>query len=198
MVTFNGNEVLRGYKEATTDLWTLPLGGDQRTPAQHDVVMPLVACPKIATARTWSPPAADGPTHVATFAHTVRTKANSIKYAHQSFCSPRLSTFLKAIRRGFLKGRPNLTSTGVTNYLNLSPASSKGHMKWPHQGICSTQPPPQPTSAARSKGAPPDITGCAKQSTPSIFWGRRLIHHQLLCLRTEQSPTPQCQHHRGQ
>jgi len=145
VVTFNGNEILRGYKDATTDLWTLPLGGDQRTPTQHDFVMPLVACPKIATARTWSPPAADGPTHIATFAHTVRTKANSIKYAHQSLCSPRLLTLLKAIRRGFLKGCPNLTSTGVTKYLNPSPASSKGHMKRPHQGIRSTQPrnPPQ-------------------------------------------------------
>ena len=50
-------------------------------PAQHDFVMPVVACPKIATARTWSPPADDDNTQVATFAHTVRTKANSIKYA---------------------------------------------------------------------------------------------------------------------
>jgi hypothetical protein len=47
VVTFNGNEILRGYKDATTDLWTLPLNGDQRMPAQHDFVMPLVACPKM-------------------------------------------------------------------------------------------------------------------------------------------------------
>ena len=97
VVNFNGNEILRGYKDEKTDLWNLPLGGDQRTPAQHDFVMPVVACPKIATARTRSLPTADEPTQVATFAHTVRTKANSIKFAHQSFCSPRNSTFLKAI-----------------------------------------------------------------------------------------------------
>ena len=30
---FNGNEILRGYKDEKTDLWNLPLGGDQRTPA---------------------------------------------------------------------------------------------------------------------------------------------------------------------
>jgi hypothetical protein len=42
VVTFNGNEVLHGYKDATTDLWTLPLGEYKRTPAQHDVVMPCV------------------------------------------------------------------------------------------------------------------------------------------------------------
>ncbi len=78
VVNFNGTELLRGYKDEKMDLWILPLGGDQRTPAQHDFVMPVVACPKIATARTLYPPAADDPTDVATFTHTVRTKANSI------------------------------------------------------------------------------------------------------------------------
>ena len=140
VVYFNETEILRGYKDATTDLWTLPLGGAQCTPARHDFVMPVVACPKFTTARTWSPPA-----QVATFAHTVRTKANATKYAHQSFCSPRLSSFLKAIRRGFLTGCPNLTSNNVTRYLNPSPASSKGHMKRPHQGIRSTRPRQPPT-----------------------------------------------------
>jgi hypothetical protein len=31
------------------------------------------------------------------FTHIIRTKANSIKFAHQSLCSPRISTLLKAI-----------------------------------------------------------------------------------------------------
>jgi hypothetical protein len=72
------------------------------------------------------------------FAHTIRTKANSIKFAHQSMCSPKISTILKAIRRGFLDGCPNLSAKGVTRYLNPSPATAKGHMKRPHQGIPST------------------------------------------------------------
>ena len=69
------------------------------------------------------------------FTHTIRTKANSIKFAHQSMCSPTISTILKAIRRGFLDGCPNLSAKGVTRYLNPSPATAKGHMKRPHQGI---------------------------------------------------------------
>jgi hypothetical protein len=69
------------------------------------------------------------------FTHTIRTKANSIKFAHQSMCSPAISTLLKAIRRGFLDGCPNLSAKGVTRYLNPSPATAKGHMKRPHQGI---------------------------------------------------------------
>jgi hypothetical protein len=75
---------------------------------------------------------------VSFFTHTIRTKANSIKFAHQSLCSPQISTLLKAIQKGFLKGCPNLTAKGVTRYLNPSPATAKGHMKRPHQGICST------------------------------------------------------------
>ncbi len=66
------------------------------------------------------------------------SKANSICFAHQSLCSPQISTLLKAIRRGYLKGCPNLTKHGVT-YLNASPASTKGHMKRPCQGIRSTR-----------------------------------------------------------
>jgi hypothetical protein len=82
------------------------------------------------------------------FTHTVRTKANSIKFAHQSMCSPTISTLLKAIRCGYLDGCPNLSAKGVTRYLNLSPATAKGHMKRPHQGIRSTtahQPHPPPS-----------------------------------------------------
>ena len=138
VVNFNGNEILRGYKDDKTDLWTLPIGTNKCAPAQHDSAMSVLACPKMTNARTspTSPPTIA----VANFAHTVRNKANSIKFAHQSFCSPRLATFLKAIRRGFLKGCPNLSAEGVTRYLNPSPASSKGHMKRPHQGIRSTRP----------------------------------------------------------
>ncbi len=72
------------------------------------------------------------------FTHTIQTKANSIKFAHQSQCSPPPSTLPKAIRRGFLKGCPNLTANGVTRYLNPSPATAKSHMKQPHQRIQST------------------------------------------------------------
>jgi hypothetical protein len=48
------------------------------------------------------------------FTLTVRTKANSIKFAHQLMCSPTMSTLLKAIRRGYLDGCPNLSAKGVT------------------------------------------------------------------------------------
>jgi hypothetical protein len=78
------------------------------------------------------------PNKLGLFTHTVRTKANSIKFAHQSLCSSCISTLLKAIQHSFLKGCPNLTTKGVMQYLNPSAATAKGHMKRPHQGIRST------------------------------------------------------------
>jgi hypothetical protein len=40
---------------------------------------------------------------------------------------------------GYLKGCPNLTAHGLSKYLNPSPATAKGYMKRPHQGIWSTR-----------------------------------------------------------
>jgi hypothetical protein len=77
-------------------------------------------------------------TQIAFFTHTMCTKANSIQFAHQALCSPCISTLLQAIRRGYLKGCPNLSAKGVMKYHNPSPASAKGHMKCPRHGIQST------------------------------------------------------------
>ncbi len=150
VVQYNNRTILVGLKDPTTDLWTLPIvdPAGKTTQVKHDEMQDPLAVPvcasahacksggKAATSLKNTPPSKQ----VSLFTHTVRTKANSIKFAHQSLCSPPISTLLKAIRRGFLKRCPNLTAKGVTRYLNPSPATAKGHMKWPHQGIRSTTP----------------------------------------------------------
>jgi hypothetical protein len=67
-----------------------------------------------------------------------------------------LSTLLKAIKRGYLKGCPNLKAHGVNKCLNPSPATAKGHMKRPRQGIRSTRrvPPVPSPSVVRSRIVP--------------------------------------------
>jgi hypothetical protein len=70
----------------------------------------------------------------------VKTHANQVKFAHQSLCNPKVSTLLKAVRKGFQKGCPNLTEKLILKYLNPSPATAKGHMKMPCHGIKSTRP----------------------------------------------------------
>jgi hypothetical protein len=63
-----------------------------------------------------------------------------VKFAHQSLCNPKISTLFKALCKGFLKGCPNLNEELVVKYLNPSPATTKGHIKWPKKGIQSMTP----------------------------------------------------------
>ncbi len=79
--------------------------------------------------------------NLATFTNSVRTQANAVKFAHQSLCNPKMSTLLKATRKGFLKRCPNdMTKKLIMKYLNASPGTAKGHMKFPRHGIKSTRP----------------------------------------------------------
>jgi hypothetical protein len=78
--------------------------------------------------------------NVAAFTHSIRTRANAVTFAHQSLCNPKISTLMKALKKGFLKGCPNISKTLVTKYLNPTPTNAKGHMKRPKKGIHSTTP----------------------------------------------------------
>jgi hypothetical protein len=131
-VQYNGKIILSGGKDPAMNLWTLPLGSNGMTSHHiHDAI--LLAAPVCTDAHAYLS------TKIAFFTHTVQTKANSTRFAHQSLCSPKISTLLKAIQRGYLKCCPNLTAKEVSKYLNQSPATVKGHMKCPRQGIRSTQ-----------------------------------------------------------
>jgi len=119
IVRYNGAIILNGTKDPATDLWTLLLGSPKSTTSHHVTDMIPPAAPEFADAR------ANIATNFACFTHTVQTKANSIRFAHQLFCSPKISTLLKALWRGYLKGCPNLSAHGVTKYLNPSPATAR-------------------------------------------------------------------------
>jgi hypothetical protein len=124
MVKYNGRVILVGGKDLDTNLWTLSLGSTSMTShCIDDAILPV--------ALVYADAHAHLSTQIAFFTHTVQTKANSIRFAHQSLCSPKISTLLKAIGHGYLKGCPNLTANGVTKYLNPSPATAKGHMRRP-------------------------------------------------------------------
>jgi hypothetical protein len=124
MVKYNSRGILDGSKDQDTNLWTLPLGLTSMTSHHINDAIPPVA-----------PVYADAHAHlslqIAFFTHTVQIKADSIRFAHQVLCSPKISTPIKAIRCGYLKGCPDLSTKGVTKYLNQSPPTAKGHMKQP-------------------------------------------------------------------
>ena len=135
-VYYQNKIILRGQKDPSTDLWTLPI-----------VIPPAQVRTTQRSHHSMNGPPRPGPcigraphTVLAGFTHSVRTRANAVKFAHQSLCNPRISTLLKAVRKGFLHGCPNINETLILKYLNPSPATAKGHMKRPRQGIRSTTP----------------------------------------------------------
>ncbi len=125
--------LLRGFKDPSTDLWTLPI-----TPKGMHTTQP------------WSDPVNDCASHLnyflhngenlATVTHSVHTRANGVKISHQLLCNPPIWTLIKAVRKCFLKGCPNLSKKLKLKYLNPSLATAMGHMKCPHHGIWSTGP----------------------------------------------------------
>jgi hypothetical protein len=140
-VQYNGKVILIGPRNLSTDLWTLPIAQTKRP------------------SRAITPSDAHESMHsaIAAFTHSVRTRVNAVRFAHQSLGNPRISTLLKAVRRGFLKGCPNMTEKLILKYLNPSPATAKGHMKRPRHGIRSTTPrnlARNPTEGPRIDNAP--------------------------------------------
>jgi hypothetical protein len=75
---------------------------------------------------------------LATFMHSVQTRANAVKFAHQLLYNPKILSLMKALRKGFLQGCPNLNKELIAKHLNPSPATAKGHMKQLKKGIRST------------------------------------------------------------
>jgi hypothetical protein len=168
-VIIKGKVILRGFKDPSTDLWMLPIpnGTVGTTPGEH-------LLPQSGPAEDCAPhhPTVTPDYHpginLATFMHSEHTQANAGKFAHQSLCNPKISTLLKATRKGFLKGCPNMTKKLITKYLNASPDTAKGHMKCPRHGIISTHPkhpkailqpvptmPTVPTQSAAQRMPPP-------------------------------------------
>ncbi len=106
-VIYDGKVILRGFKCASTGLWTLPLDGKMSSLPQSAPVDNRAHCD------IEIHPGVD----LASFTHSVRRRANGVKFAHQSLCNPKNSTLLKAVRKGFLKGCPNLSEPLILKYL---------------------------------------------------------------------------------
>jgi len=148
-VKYIGKIILRGTKDPSTDLWVLPLTPKAINENQMKLwtsqgidetiitniqsrAGPSMACAPQSSKMVISNAA------VAMFTHSVHTRANTVKFGHQAMCNPKISSLLKALRKGFLKGCPNLSEEMVTKYLNPSPVMAKGHMKRLRKGIRST------------------------------------------------------------
>ncbi len=121
-VVYKNTIILRGYKDLTTDLWTLPLTLNKiaKTTLVEVTISPNSApCNPIV--------------ETAGFFYALTNKINSIKFAHQSLCNMPIASLIKAINAGFLKGALHLDAHSVQKYIFASPATSKGRMKQPQR-----------------------------------------------------------------
>jgi hypothetical protein len=109
-VWYKGNIILSGKKDPSTDLWTLPIGPKQeqakKINAKFNRVTPEVKPVCQAPKKSIKVPSDthEGATQVASFTHSIKTRANAVKFAHQSLCNPKISSLLNAEQRGFLDG----------------------------------------------------------------------------------------------
>ena len=68
-----------------------------------------------------------------------------IQFIHATFGSPSISTFLRAVRRGYISTIPRLTSKLICTHKPHSVATALGHLDQQRQGIDSTTKQPTPT-----------------------------------------------------
>jgi len=118
-VIYGSKVFLTGFKDPSTDLWILPITPDAVQRQGKLKTSPGSDCVAHATKSTKSQAspcmahALQSPmnneitpilTEMVTFTHSVHTRANAVKFAHQSLCNPTIWSLIKAIRRGFFKG----------------------------------------------------------------------------------------------
>jgi hypothetical protein len=76
--------------------------------------------------------------------------ARFVAYWHRAFGSPSLTTFMKALSRGFIHGIPDLTTSLLRKLPPLSLSTAFGHLDTLRQGIASTTRPPPRASLYRT------------------------------------------------
>jgi hypothetical protein len=89
-VWYKNKIILTGPQNISTKLWTLPINKHLNARLSPTSLQPAVHTQP----------------EYAAFTHSVRTRMKAVQFAHQSLGNPRISTLLKAVRRGFLDGCP--------------------------------------------------------------------------------------------
>ncbi len=97
-VNYQNKVILHGTKDPATNLWTLPITPTAIGLKGHHMLGQDLFEQKNRT-----------PINMAAFTHSIRTHANEVKFAHQSLCNPKISTLMKALTKGFIKGCPNIS-----------------------------------------------------------------------------------------
>ena len=108
-------------------------------------------------------------TNMCNFIYSSESTKNVIKFLYAALGSPSLSTLNTAIKNGYLKTWPGMTTQAVTKYITTSDACVKGHMDRIRKNIRSTKPDTiskdSPASKTKYKEAFAQITETEKVYT---------------------------------
>ena len=136
----DGRILLIGHRDATSDLYYLPL---------HPENDPLPRVNTVPSPRVNSQLKQEVELKfrmIAAGAYEIKTASTLVKFLHAALGFLTKNTLLRAIRRNYLTTFPGLTAERVTKYLKDSEITAKGHMHMKKQGIRSTQEEPTSTS----------------------------------------------------
>ena len=119
-VTFSKNDVtvmkekkliLQGWRDPHNRLWRVPLHNENKCEAAT-VVNNVYECD---------------------------SEEELIRFYHATCFSPRKSTWIQAIKKGYFRGWPGLEAKKVNRYINIDEATEKGHMSQTRQNVRSTK-----------------------------------------------------------
>ena len=127
-VTHDGSTIYRGSKLPTDKLWSINLVDPSVDPCEG-------ACNQ---------------------AVRLETDAEFVAFVHASFGSPPVSTLIRAVRAGYLKGYPRITAEMISKNPPNSVATAKGYLDQTRQGQNSTKVQPPPVSPPSQPFSPPD------------------------------------------
>ena len=128
-VTFNGETILRGWRDFITNMWRvslIPDGGNNIILAD-DAPVPM-------------------PDFLANSIYECETTNQLIHFYHATMGFPVTSTWCKAIDAGYFRGWPSLTSKRVRKFIKVVGETEMGHMDQRKVGIRSTKPDTDPDS----------------------------------------------------
>jgi hypothetical protein len=148
--------------------------------------MPFLVGSKLPSADLWSftvpSPSISLSSSTALFSLQALPHARFVAYWHRAFGSPSLTTFMKALSRGFIHGIPDLTTSILRKFPPLSLSTAFGHLDTLRQGIASTTRSP-PLYVPRSIGqcSPPSSLHRPNDFSPSMVGRRphRSVSHPL-------------------
>jgi len=127
-VEYNGEIVLRGWRDPTNRLWRVPLtseGGTNIIPSTHvEEINPsgsLILSCEINSI------------------YECEDTGEMTRYWHATLAYHPKSTITWAIGKGYLRGCPGLTTKRVNKYIKVEAATEKGHLRQVKQGTRSTK-----------------------------------------------------------